>query len=296
MEKYMVIYNPSSGKELSAQKIFAITRRIQSIKNIEVTFFATKKKNDATTAALRACKNNYDLIIACGGDGTVNEIVNGIMLSENKTKLAILPTGTINDFAQQLSVPKNVINYTRMLLNGRYKKIDIGKANDKYFVNVVGGGAFTNIPHIVPSDVKTSFGKYAYYLQGAFEIPGQLDKSYVITYTLDGKELTLNTFLFLISNTASVGGFRYLSPKATYTDGLLDIIIIEKSSPTDLLQIFTGILNGQHVNHNKVHYFQSKNVKISSKTPITLDIDGEIGDSTPVSINLINKAIDILVP
>ena len=296
MKRYMVIYNPSSGKETAAQKIFGIAKRTLAVKDVEFTFYATKKKGDATKAARRACDNDYDLVISCGGDGTVNEVVNGIMLSNKKSKLAILPVGTINDFAQQLNIPKGIINFTKLLNVESFKKIDLGKANDKYFVNVVGGGAFTNIPHIVPSDVKTSFGKYAYYLQAAFEIPGQLDKSYNIKYTLDNKELEINTFLFLISNTSSVGGFKYLSPKAKCTDGLLDIMIIEKSSPADLLQIFTGILNGQHVNHGKVHYFQSEKVIIQSDTNITLDIDGEVGDTTPVTVSSINQAIEILTP
>ena len=296
MKRYMVIYNPSSGKELATQKIFDIAKRILATKDIEFSFYATKKKGDAIDAAIRSCSNNYDLIISCGGDGTVNEVVNGIMLSDKKCKLAILPAGTVNDFAIQLNIPRSVVNFTKLLSEENFKKIDIGKANDKYFANVIGGGAFTNIPYNVTSDTKTTLGKYAYYFQAALEIPGQLDKSYRIHYTFDNNELEINTFLFIISNTSSVGGFKYLSPNAKYTDGLLDIIIIEKCTPTDLLQIFTGILNGQHVNHNKVHYFQSEKIIIDSKSKITLDFDGELGDTTPVTVSSVNKAIEILVP
>ncbi len=296
MKKYMVIYNPSSGKELATQKIFNIAKKILATSEIEFSFYATKKKGDAVDAAVRACNNDYDLIISCGGDGTVNEVINGIMLSEKKTKLAILPAGTVNDFAIQLNIPRNVINFTKLLNKESFKKIDIGKANNKYFANVIGGGAFTNIPFSVTSDTKTTLGKYAYYIQAALEIPGQLDKSYKIRYKFNNNELEINTFLFIVSNTSSVGGFKYLSPNAKYTDGLLDIMIIEKSSPTDLLQIFTGILNGQHVNHNKVHYFQSDKVIIDSESELTLDFDGEIGDTTPVTVSSINKAIEILVP
>lgn len=296
MKRYIAIYNPSSGKELAQQKIFAIAKRILAIKKVEFTFYATKGKNDAKNAAIRSCNNNYDIIIACGGDGTVNEVVNGIMESDNKSKLAILPVGTTNDFASQLNIPKGIINFSKLLIEEKHKKVDIGKANNRYFVNVIGGGAFTNIPHIVPSDVKTAFGKYAYYFQGAIEIPGQLVKTYKIRFLLDDIDLELDTFLFLISNTSSVGGFKYLSPKAKYNDGLLDIMIIEKASPTDLMKIFTGMLNGQHVNHPKVHYYQSSKISILSNKQISLDIDGEKGDYTPVNITSINKAIEILAP
>lgn len=296
MKRYMVIYNPSSGKELAQQKVFGVAKRIMSVQEAEFTFYATKKKNDAQNAAKRAADNNYDVIITSGGDGTVHEVVNGMMLSENKIKLAILPAGTVNDFATQLRIPKGAINFSNILLNDSFKEVDLGKANSKYFVNVVGGGAFTNIPHSVPSDVKTILGKYAYYFQAALEIPGQLDKSYMIKYTLDDNIVEIDTFLFLISNTASVAGFKYLSPKAKCNDGLLDIMIIEKAKPSDLMQIFAGLLNGQHVNHSKVHYFQSKNIDIESNSKILLDLDGEEGDETPLKVNSINKAIKIFVP
>lgn len=296
MKKYMVIYNPSSGKELAQQKIFYIAKKILATEDVEFNFYATKQKGDATKASTRACAANYDMIFSCGGDGTVHEVVNGIMSSDKKTKLAILPAGTVNDFAQQLGIPKDTSHFINLLKNENYKKVDLGKANDKYFVNVVGGGAFTNIPHTVHTDVKTILGKYAYYFYAALDIPGQLNNSYEIEYSFDNNSLKINTFLFLISNTSSVGGFKYLSPKAKFNDGLLDIIIIEKTTPSDLMLIFTSLIYGHHINHSKVHYFQSKNITINSEPSINLDLDGEFGGSTPITISSVNEAIEILAP
>ena len=105
MKRYFVIYNPSSGKELAGQKIFRISETVLEKEDVEFTFYATKKKGDAESAALRGCMEGYDMIVSCGGDGTVSEIVNGIMKSPVKTKLAILPAGTVNDFAVQLKAP-----------------------------------------------------------------------------------------------------------------------------------------------------------------------------------------------
>lgn len=296
MKKYMVIYNPSSGRETAGSKAFQACKYVMEKTDTEITFFATKKKNDAFITATKACDEGYDLIIACGGDGTVHEVVNGIMNSENITKLAILPSGTINDFAEQLCIPSIPEEFANLLLNPKFEPIDLGFLGDKYFMNVVCGGAFTNIPHKVNIDAKTIFGKYAYYFQAALEIPGQIEKSYNINYTIDGEEYNIDTVLFLISNTSSAGGFKYLSPKAKFNDGYLDIIIIEKAPATDLFQIFTGVFNGTHINHPKVHYHQAKNIDIECEQELIIDIDGELGGKTPINLTSVYRPLEILVP
>jgi len=296
MKKYIVIYNPSSGREMAANKAFQALSYAMEKSNLEITFYATKKKHDAMLAATKACNEGYDMIISCGGDGTVHEVINGIMKSDKKTKFAILPAGTINDFAEQLCIPSTSEEFAELLLSPKFEPIDVGSLDDKYFINVVCGGAFTNIAHTVNTDAKTLFGKYAYYFQAALEIPEQLEKSYKIKYTLDGVEYNIDTFLFLVSNTAGAGGFKYLLPDAKYNDGYLDIIVFEKSSNTDLIQIFTGVFNGNHVNHTKVHYLQAKNIKIECEQELALDIDGESGGQTPIELSSIHNAIEILVP
>lgn len=295
MKKYLVIYNPSSGKESAAQRIFQAVKPIMETEDAEVTFYATKKKSDGE----REAQNNsgsYDMIISCGGDGTVHEVVNGIMKSGKETSLGILPAGTINDFAEQLGIPKTPQEFGSLLTLEECRPIDVGRINTDYFINVVCGGAFTNIPHNVPIDAKTIFGKYAYYFQAAVEIPGQLDKSYDVTYTVDGEKHRVNTYLFLISNTPGAGGFRHLCPDAKADDGLLDIVIFEKSSPADLMQIFTKVFNGQHVKHQKVHYFQAKNIKIECVQEMVIDVDGEMGGYTPVEISSVYRPLKILAP
>lgn len=264
MRRYKVIYNPSSGKEEAAIKAFEVSKIIMDKDDVEFSFYATKCKNDAMYKAIETCNEGYDMIISCGGDGTLHEIVNGIMRSEKRTKLAILPAGTVNDFAEQLHIPKSAEKFAKMIRGLRTEFVDVGKINNDYFTNVVSGGIFTNIPHSVSIDEKTIFGRYAYYFHAFIEIPGQLDKVYKIRYTIDGKEYDIDTHLFIINNTPGAGGFKYLCPNAKYNDGLLDMVVFEKASHTDLMQIFTGVFNGQHVKHPKVHYFQTNNIMIES--------------------------------
>ncbi len=296
MKRYFVIYNPTSGKELAARKIFNVAETIMELKDIEFTFHATKKKGDGEQAAIRACAEGYDTIISCGGDGTVHEVVNGIMKSSCKCKLAIMPAGTINDFATQIKMPKTYSSFASLLMKQEYKTIDVGKINDDYFVNVVGGGAFTNIPHDVTIEAKTILGKYAYYFKAAFEVPDQLENTYEINYIIDDEKYNFNTLLFLVINSSGAGGFKKLCPKAKINDGLLDIVIFEKANNSDLLQIFSKIFNGQHITHPKVHYFQGKNIRIDCEENIPIDIDGDLGAYMPAEISSVHNVIDILVP
>jgi len=296
MKKYFVIYNPSSGKELAAQKIFHAAETIMEIEDAEFTFYATKKKGDGETAALHGCESGYDMIISCGGDGTVHEIVNGIMKSSKRPKLAILPAGTVNDFAEQLKMPKAYANFASLLLKQSFRTIDVGKFNDDYFINVVCGGAFTSIPHNVTSEAKTILGKHAYYIQAAVQAPGELDNTHNITYEIDNMQYKVNTLLFLIVNSAGAGGFKNLCPNAKLNDGLLDIVIFEKTNNAELLQIFTKVFNGQHITHPKVHYYQGKNIKISSDKDLSIDADGDFVGFAPAEISSVHNAIELLVP
>jgi len=296
MKRYFVIYNPSSGKELAAYKVFGAAETLMSVEDAEFSFYSTKKKGDGEEAAIRACRLDYEMIITCGGDGTVNEVVNGMMKCSNRPKLAIMPAGTVNDFAEQLNLPKAQENFASLIMQNKYSTIDVGKINEKYFMNVVGGGAFTTIPHRVTIDAKTILGKYAYYYQAAVKVPDELEICEEIEYIIDGKKLGYNTLLFLVLNSAGAGGFKYLCPKAKLDDGLLDIVIFEKTNYAEMFQIFTKVFNGHHITHPKVHYFQAENIKIIPEKELLIDADGDPAGYAPAEVSSVHNAIDILVP
>lgn len=296
MKRFFVIYNPSSGKELAAYKVFGIAETVMSVEDVEFSFYATKKKGDGEEAAIKACQYGYDMIIACGGDGTVHEIVNGMMKCPSRPRLAIMPAGTVNDFAGQLNLPKARANFASLIMKYSFKTIDVGRINDDYFVNVVGGGAFTSIAHKVTLDAKTILGKYAYYYKAAVQVPGELEVCENIDYVIDGREYSFKTLLFLVINSAGAGGFKYLCPLAKLDDGLLDMVIFEKTNNADLFQIFTKVFNGQHITHPKVHYFQAENIKIFPENKLLIDADGDPGGYSPAEITSVHNAIKILVP
>lgn len=297
MKRYKLIYNPSAGKEEAANRAFQVANLIMNKNDVEFTFYATKCKDDAMSKAMESCEDGYDMIFCCGGDGTVHEVVNGMMKCKKRSKLAILPAGTVNDFAEFLEMPDSAEEFYEIFDKPKFKEIDVAKINDSYFMNVLMGGIFANIPHSVSTDEKTIFGRIAYYFRALLEISEQIENSFDIKFTIDGQVYNIDTHLFLISNTPGAGGFKNLCPDAKIDDGLLDIVIFEKSSHFDLVQIFAGVFGGQHVNHPKVRYMQAKNILIeSSDEKLVLDVDGEQGGKMPINVSVESKALKILTP
>ncbi|MDR4200793.1 YegS/Rv2252/BmrU family lipid kinase, partial [Bacillus altitudinis] len=127
---------------------------------------------DATQAAENAAQRDFDLIVAAGGDGTINEVVNGLAPLEKRPKLGIIPVGTTNDFARALGIPREgVLKATDAIIDGVAKPLDIGKVNGHYFINIAGGGRLTELTYEVPSKLKTMLGQLAYYLKGMEMLP-----------------------------------------------------------------------------------------------------------------------------
>ncbi|MDD2446763.1 MAG: diacylglycerol kinase family lipid kinase [Tissierellia bacterium] len=294
------IVNPSSGRQIMKRKIDVLSKMLLDNGYVVGKTF-TEKKNDGMIEAIKACNSNFDLIVACGGDGTVNEVVKGIMESDRKLPLAILASGTVNDFARYLNLPNTAIDFYNMIRREKMIEVDIGKvisnnkSNQEYFVNVAAAGMLTNVAYQVQPDVKAILGRMAYYFEGVKELGKQNFDP--IRVKIDSVEYVNEEeiLLFLVSNSSSIGGFKKLAPEADVLDGLLDVVIIKKSAITDLANIFMNILTGDHINHSNVVYYKTKSVYIESKRTVNIDIDGEYGGELPAKFEVIPKALKILV-
>lgn len=294
MKKVKFIINPSSGRQTMERKIDVLAKMLLDNGYIVAKYF-TKKKNDAMNETIKTCEEDFDIIIVCGGDGTVNEVVKGIVNSKNKTPLAIMAQGTVNDFATYLDIPKNVNEFFDMIKNEHIVDIDVGRVNDDYFANVAACGILTNVGYQVQPEKKALLGRMAYYFEGIKELAAQnIDP---IRVKIESEEYSCEDeiLLFIVSNSSSIGGFKKLAPKADVLDGLLDVLIIEKSSPTDLANIFLNILSGEHINHPNVKYFKTKSLSIDSKEDVPIDVDGEYGGKLPAKFEVVSKGIKIFV-
>ncbi len=295
MKKIKIISNPSSGRQ-NIQRGLDYLATLLLDDGYILGKFNTAKKDDAMNETIKTCKEDWDMIIACGGDGTVNEVAAGIALSERKIPVAILSAGTVNDFATHMNLPTDMDEFHQMILNGKTTVIDLGKVNNKYFVNVAASGLLTDVGYKVQPEAKAIFGRMAYYVEGLKEIPRQTLKPIRMKFESEEYTKEEEALLFVVSNSASIGGFKKLAPDASVSDGYLDVVIIKKSEIVDLAQIFVNILKGDHVNHPNVEYFKTKSLKVWSERNLTIDIDGEYGGKLPAEFIAVHQSMEILVP
>ena len=302
--KGLFIINPSSGRQNFKENLNHIAGKLimdQITSTIDV--FYTKKKNDARDKAAGLKKGEYDFVVAVGGDGTLNEVVNGLIISESEIPLAIISSGTVNDFASYLKLPASseVERFCEMIRNFKLKEVDAGKINDEYFINVIAGGILTDIAYKVPKDRKAIFGKLAYYMEGALELPKQFfEEQMKLEYEVNGELHEEEVSLFIVANSRSVGGFKDAAPMASVSDGRLDILIMKKVEFYQVSDLLFKFLQGEHPQHECIEYMQTDEIIIretGNKKDVSIDYDGELLEGgLPVHIKVVPKAINIIVP
>lgn len=260
---------------------------------LETSTHATTGEGDATLAAAEAVERGFDVIIAAGGDGTLYEVINGMAERENRPPLGILPLGTTNDFARAMAIPKNLEAACDIIIHGHHRVIDLGKANQRYFINIAGGGSLTELTYEVPSRLKTMLGQLAYYMKGLEKLPRL--RPVEIVLKSEDRELHEEVMVFLISNTNSVAGFERLCPDAAIDDGLMDIILVKKCNLVEMIRVVTLALRGEHLNDPHIIHFQSKHIQITSPDYTQLNLDGEFGGTLPGIFSVLPSHLRILV-
>ncbi|RKD21070.1 lipid kinase [Ammoniphilus oxalaticus] len=294
MKRARLIYNPSSGREEFQRRLPEVLDLFEQV-GYETSCHATKGAGDASLAASLAIERNFDLIIAAGGDGTLHEVVNGMAERDNRPPLGIIPAGTTNDFARALGLPlRNVLGASRSIIEGQPRAVDIGKINNRYFINIAGGGALTDLTYEVPTRLKTLLGQLAYYIKGIEKLP--FIRPSRVRIETDEQIIDEEITLFLISNSNSVGGLEKVAPHADLTDGLFDCIILRKTSLPDLVRIATNVIRGDHIKDPQVIYFQTKQLKVTSSSQVMLNLDGELGGQLPMSFSVLPQHIEVIMP
>jgi diacylglycerol kinase (ATP) len=222
-------------------------------------------------------------------------VAKGIAQSKNKVPVAILSSGTVNDFANYMNIPTRISDFYNMIKREHVIDIDLGKIGDNYFVNVAAGGLLTTVGYQVQPEAKAILGRLAYYFEGVKELVIQgLDP---INISFESEEYTSQDeiLLFLISNSSSIGGFKKLAPDADVLDGLLDVLIIKESDVAELANIFFNVLTGEHINHPNVVYFKTRDITISTNRNVPIDIDGEYGGKLPANFQVVPKGMKLLI-
>ena len=288
-----LIYNPTAGKEMFRSQLADVLRILEE-SGLEASCHATGGPGDATQAAAAAAADGFPFVVACGGDGTVHEVVNGLAPAAERPVLGIIPAGTTNDFARAMHIPLNIIEAARVIAGKTVQPLDLGRiGGDRYFVNIAACGKLTEITYDVPSKLKTLLGQLAYYVKGLERLPGLRPIDLTIRaddFTYDGKAM-----LCLITNSRAVAGFENIAPKASVSDGVLDVLVVKPTNLGDMIRLVSTALRGDHINDERVLYFHARQIELSSSEAVDLNIDGEYGGRLPHSVEVMPQHLSVIV-
>lgn len=293
----LFIINPSSGTKIVQRNLDRLIGKMilkQIVSTVDI--FYTQKKDDAYYKTMTLRDADYDFIVSVGGDGTVNEIISGYVEAGLTIPVAIIPGGTVNDFANHFHLPTHSKEFIQMLQDHNTMKVDIGKVNDRYFANVIAGGMFSDISFQVTKNDKEKFGPLAYYATGIRQLPEQLNTSLHLKITTESDVFYEEAKLFMITNTSQVGGFKDITPDADVQDGQMDLLVIRNCTPADLISVLKDYALQEHQNSPFVNYIQAKEMTIECEEDIIYDVDGEKGTEFPIHIKAIPKALNIFIP
>lgn len=293
MKRARIIYNPTAGREQFKKDLPMVLECLEQA-GFEASAHATIGDGDAKKAAKIAVERKYDLVVISGGDGTINEVVQGIAEEDYRPEIGIIPSGTTNDFARALTIPRDTKQAVDIILENNILPLDIGKVNDEYFVNIAGGGDLTELTYEVPSKMKAVIGQLAYYVKGIEMLPSLKPVYTRIEY--DGNVFEDEIMMFLVANTNSVGGFEKIAPNALINDGYFDLIILKETNLAEFLRIATAALRGTHIDDKQVVYLQAKQIKVTPQSRMQLNIDGEYGGLLPGEIINLKQHIKFFVP
>lgn len=292
LEKLLFIYNPQAGRQKARSSLADILETF-SAAGCEVTVYPTKCAGDATRRA--ADSRGFDRLVCCGGDGTLNETVSGLMTipMEERPVLGYIPTGSANDFSRNVNLPKTMTGAAGVACGGKPRVIDLGLCDGRYFTYVAAFGLFTEVSYSTPQNTKNLLGHFAYVLEGAGKLTS-IPSYRVKVETSDGVTAEGDYIYGMVGNTVSVGGLVKLpKDKILLDDGLFEVILIRKPrSAKDYQDILTALTTQKFVEGGAVAGFTASKVTFTSEKPLSWTLDGEFGgERTVTSIENLPRAV-----
>lgn len=293
MKKLLFIINPKAGRTTIKGKLYDIIEQFAE-SGYQIVVHPTQGPNDATRIVVEE-GDDYDLIVAAGGDGTLDNVVTGMIVGDINAPLGYIPSGTTNDFARSLDIPREALIAAEHIVNGMPFPIDVGEFNGDYFVYVAAFGAFTEVSYSTPQVYKNYFGHAAYILEGIKSLTSI--KGFEMKIVADNETYTGNFMYGMVTNSLSVGGFRNLSGKhVEFDDGLFEALFIK--TPQNAIEL-QGIMNAlllNEINEDYMIAFKTSQVTIISEEAIAWTLDGEAGgEHTEVDIKNHQRKIEIMV-
>ena len=286
-----LVYNPVAGRRFNRRALEEAISYLRG-QGLALDIEHTLAPGQATQLARRAADQGYDLVVACGGDGTVSEVANG--LAGSSVPMGVLPAGTVNIWATEAGIPRRPLAAARVLLEGDIRSVDLGAAGLRYFLLMAGVGLDGAIVRDLKPPVKRHLGRAAYILTGALTIAGF--KGSRVVLLVDGQRLDRHVVWIVIGNTRLYGGVVTVTPHARADDGLLDLCIFPGRGFLASAGYLVALLAGKHLSLKGVEYRPCKEVSVESGRPLPIQADGDAIGHTPQTFRVAAGALRVVVP
>ena len=294
-KKLLLIVNPCSGRAKMRTELLKVVE-ILSDAEYEVTVYPTKDRGDATAKTATLKEGEYDLLVVCGGDGTLNEVITGLMQTGIKQTLGYIPSGTLNEWSSGLGIARNIADAAKDITAGHEITLDVGQFGDKYFSYTASFGAFTSASYSAPQDIKNVLGQAAYFFEGIKSL-GNI-KPMHLKFICDEKEIEGDFLFGAVSNSMSVGGIvKFDDSVVKLNDGYFEVLLIK--NPDNILKLqplIDGILR-KELDREGMEFFHTKSITVIGGEEISWTLDGEYAEGkNEIKIENIHNAITLIVP
>ena len=292
LRRAAVIMNPSSGAGGYKRDLPLMIASMRDM-GLDVVELPTENPGDATRLAREAVAGGFDVVVAIGGDGTVNEAVNGVAGSE--VPLAIIPTGTVNVLALELGIPLDPPDACRLLSEGTVSWIDLGLAGERYFALMAGIGMDAAVVAGMNPTLKRTLKEAAFFVQGVATLLTK-EEPLLIVETPDRR---VEGYFIVIGNSSNYGGAFGITPLADMRDGLLDVCVLKDRSFLTTAWYWLAALTNSHVKHPAVEYFRTETACIAvadGESEVLVQTDGEVAGHLPIDCRIAPRALRVIVP
>lgn len=292
-KKMLFVYNPKAGKAKIKSKLADILD-VFAEGGYEITACPTRGRGDAVEMIANR-RPIYDLVVCSGGDGTLDEVVTGMMQSSFLTPIGYIPAGSTNDFGGSLNLPRNMVNAAELIVKGKNFPCDIGSFNQDVFVYIAAFGIFTEVSYETDQEIKNVLGHMAYVLEGMKRL--HTVRSHHMKVTCENRVIEDDFIFGMITNSVSVGGFKNITGKnVQLDDGVFEVTLIKAPrNPVELNQIMLALLN-RDIDTSLMYCFRTASLRLESEQEVAWTLDGENGGShREVYIENRHRAVELRV-
>ena len=291
MSRVYFVLNPAGSHSLSQSELERLVVPLRR-GGYQVEIGCTERAGHGTELARSAVDAGFDTVVAAGGDGTMNEVVQA--LAGTEATMGVLPLGTGNVWVHEVGIPLDLPGAVKVLMDGQVRRVDLGMAGERYFLLMAGVGYDAIVAQSTPSAAKRRLGTLAYVVRGigvALSYRGRR-----VTLDVDGEQRQFRSLLIVIGNTRTYGGQVSLTPKARVDDGLLDVCVFRGVGLLHSVWFLLQVLIGRHTQDPGVAYFRTKRLMVRAEPPLLVQVDGDTIGETPMGFVVRNRCLKVIVP